>query len=72
MSAITRDDVTDCEEWPEWHKVKTIRAKRMDGPFTVVSREGTLTCNDGYLAVDAGGWPYPIAADEFETIYEPA
>jgi hypothetical protein len=47
-------------------------AVRVDGPFTVETRNGTLTCEDGYLAVDAHGWPYPIDKDEFERIYEKA
>lgn len=59
-------------EWPEWKKKVTTRAIRVGGPFTVKTREGTLTCPDGYLAMDAHGWPYPIAANEFEAIYEPA
>lgn len=56
--------------WPRYRKVVPTQAKRMDGPFEVKTREGTLTCEDGYIAIDAHGWPYPIAADEFERIYE--
>jgi hypothetical protein len=59
-------------DWPRWRKTHLTQAMRMAGPFTVETREGTLTCPDGYLAVDAHGWPYPIAANEFEAIYEPA
>jgi len=40
------------------------------GPFEVETREGTLTCEDGWLAIDSDGYPYPIAADEFNKIYE--
>lgn len=28
-------------------------------------------CMSWYLAIDAHGWPYPIAKDEFEAIYKP-
>ena len=53
-----------------FRKVPLTRALRMDGPFVVQTSEGLLHCEDGWLAVDARGYPYPIAADEFELIYE--
>jgi hypothetical protein len=56
-----------------WFRKRTLtRAVRIAGAFEVETREGTLRCPDGWLALDAHGWPYPIAADEFERIYEPA
>jgi hypothetical protein len=58
--------------WPQYRKVSLTRATRIDGPFTVDTSEGPLHCADGYLAVDARGYPYPIAADEFALIYERA
>lgn len=59
-------------EFRTYRKTALTKAVRMDGPFAVESREGNLVCEDGYLAVDAHGWPYPIARDEFEAIYEEA
>lgn len=53
-------------------KKVTTRALRIEGPFAVQTSEGLLKCDDGWLAVDARGYPYPIAASEFELIYEPA
>lgn len=53
-----------------YRKVALTRAMRMDGPFLVETSEGPLRCEDGWLAVDARGYPYPIAAGEFELIYE--
>lgn len=53
-----------------FRKKVTTRALRINGPFTVETSEGSLRCEDGYLAVDARGYPYPIAADEFALIYE--
>jgi hypothetical protein len=75
VPSLSREDLGpdgrfDPSLWPGYRKTTVTRALRMDGPFTVETREGTVTCRDGYLAVDAGGWPYPIAADEFEAIYE--
>ena len=62
----------DSGAWASWRKRVTTKAVRIYGPFTVETREGPLSCPDGYLAVDSQGWPYPIAKDEFETIYGPA
>jgi hypothetical protein len=49
---------------------------RIDGPFEVqISGQGpesVVRCDDGWLAVDARGYPYPLAADEQPVIYEPA
>jgi hypothetical protein len=61
----------DVGSWPTYQKVATTRATRMTGPFTVETSEGPLRCEDGYLAMDARGYPYPIATDEFELIYRP-
>jgi hypothetical protein len=73
LKIVSRHDVDSDEVafWTHYRKRPLIPAIRMDGPFDVETREGTLHCPDGYLAVDAHGWPYPIAADEFERIYEP-
>lgn len=67
MLHFTRDNIPS--HMNEWQKRVTTKAVRIQGPFEVETREGTLRCPDGYLAVDTGGWPYPIAADEFERIY---
>lgn len=61
----------DPQEWPAYRKVALTRATRIDGPFVVETSEGPLRCEDGYLAVDARGYPYPIASDEFHLIYQP-
>jgi len=53
-----------------YRKIRLCEAVRIDGPFEVVTREGILSCLDGYLSWDSEGWPYPIAKAEFETIYE--
>lgn len=60
------------EEWGAFRKKVVTRAIRVEGPFVVETSEGPLRCADGYLAIDARGYPYPIAADEFELIYEVA
>ncbi len=57
------------EGWREYRKKVNTRMVRIDGPFVVETSEGPLRCDDGYLAVDARGYPYPIAADEHALIY---
>jgi len=57
-------------DWSEFRKKVTTRMIRIDGPFAVQTSEGPLRCTDGWLAVDARGYPYPIAADEQALIYE--
>lgn len=57
-------------EWKTYKKKVTTVMLRIDGPFTVETSEGPLRCADGYLAIDARGYPYPIAADEQALIYE--
>jgi hypothetical protein len=55
-----------------YRKTSTTRAVRIDGPFVVDTREGTMECPDGWLALDANGDPYPIASDVFDASYERA
>ena len=53
------------------HQKKVLTsAMRIDGPFMVKTSEGPLTCQDGWLCIDSRGYFYPVAADEFATIYE--
>ena len=56
--------------WKRYRKRTETFAVRVEGSFEVKTREGTLSCPDGYLALDSQGWPYPIAKGEFETIYK--
>jgi len=59
-------------EWRAFRKKVLTKALRMPGPFSVETSEGTLDCEDGWLCIDARGYPYPVAADEFALIYEEA
>lgn len=70
MIPVINKDNFDSTSWSLYRKKSLTKAMRMEGPFIVQTREGELTCSNGWLAVDAHGWPYPIAADEFEKIYE--
>jgi len=69
---FTRENIPDYIVFRKYHKRVATGAARIQGPFSVRTREGVITCEDGWLAIDSGGWPYPIAADEFDRIYEAA
>jgi hypothetical protein len=58
-------------EFLKYRNHAVTKAARIDGPFRVETPGGPLVCQDGYLAIDARGHPYPIAADEFSLIYKP-
>lgn len=60
--------------WAYFRKTATTRAVRIEGPFRVMTSESEnepFYCEDGWLAIDARGYPYAIADDEFTQIYEP-
>ena len=67
---ISKDTMPELE-FRTFRKVALTKAARMDGPFEVETSEGLLSCKDGYLCIDARGYPYPVAADEFQLIYRP-
>lgn len=52
-----------------YRKTTETQAVRIDGPFSVKTTEGEMTCEDGYLALDAGGNPYPISKEVFDQTY---
>jgi len=56
--------------WAKYRKKYLTKAQRITEPFEVKTTEGPLVCQDGYLAIDSRGFPYPIDKDEFENIYE--
>jgi len=68
--AIRKNEIPFYLDFNTYVKTRKTRAARVPGPFTVETREGYLSCPDGYLALDSEGFPYPIAKDEFENIYE--
>jgi len=60
------------EDWPRWTTPTpgiggaVIRAVRIVGPFEVDIDDGvSMTCPDGWLALDPHGNPYAIPVDEF-------
>jgi hypothetical protein len=60
--------------WGEFQKKVATKALKIDTPFRVETSESEnepFLCEDGYLAIDARGYPYAIATEEFELIYAP-
>ncbi len=57
------------EDWPRWTPPgggNPITAVRIFGPFEVEIDDGvSMTCPDGWLALDPHGNPYAIPVDEF-------
>lgn len=64
------DDLPRDGYWQIFRKKVNTHMTRIDGPFIVETSEGPLRCEDGWLAIDARGYPYPIADDEKALIYE--
>jgi hypothetical protein len=65
--------VVDQSPWRQYRKRLLTKAARIEGPFRVITSESEnepFLCEDGYLAIDARGYPYAIAREEFELIYE--
>lgn len=62
--------IPDPEKFSLFRNIALTRATRIDGPFRVETSEGLLECQDGWLCLDARGYPYPVSDDEFQMIYE--
>lgn len=71
METITKEKIKLLhQDMTLWRKATFTKAKRMTGPFRVITRGGaTLTCPDGYLVVDSEGYPDFILKAEFEKNY---
>jgi hypothetical protein len=75
---FTRENLNDFQSPNDPRKFRPYRRKnvvwmmRVDGPFKVKTMHGTVECDDGFVAVDEEGWPYPIAASVHAKSYEAA
>jgi hypothetical protein len=58
--------------WQEFQRKNNALAMRIDGQFEVETINGVVVCDDGYLAIDACGWPYPLEKEVFERTYKKA
>lgn len=72
MRRFTHDELPPREEFSLYRKQRHTPALRIHEPFIAVTVDGNEAhCEDGWLAVDAAGYPYPIAKDVFGSEYEP-
>lgn len=71
MTTFSKGNVPDNLQFNTFRKKVDTQAARIKGEFKVETSEGPLTCKDGYLCMDARGYPYPVAKDEFDLIYGP-
>lgn len=70
MLILDKDTVDHIpRKWQYFRKTTLTRMARMHQPFAVKTREGIVTCEDGWLAIDSAGWPYPIDAAEQAAVY---
>jgi hypothetical protein len=73
MSDFSKDNLPADEEFREYRKTTTTRmAGPYNPPFVVQTREGQyLTAEEpSFLALDADGFPYPVALSVVEKTYE--
>lgn len=68
---FTKDNISEQLLKFKTYKKKTLtKMARINGPFKVKTREGEMICENGFLALDSNGWPYPIHVEEQQKIYE--
>jgi hypothetical protein len=73
MLTISKDNVGVVEAadgWQEYVKVTPTRMVRMTRPFACETKEGLVECEDGFLAIDAEGFPYPVAKTIHDKTYK--
>ena len=70
MQIFQRDRLPEPGVFEDYRKRVLTKATYIEGPFRVVTREGVMEATNAWLAIDAYGWPYPIASDVFEKAYE--
>jgi hypothetical protein len=56
--------------WSPYRKKGVTWMMRVSGPFKVQTQEGLVACDDGYVAIDEEGWPYPVSASVHAKSYE--
>lgn len=64
----TRDCLPD-DGWEEFSRSNTTKMVRIDGPFTITTKGEEVRCEDGWLALDSDGDPYPVDAQVHRTSY---
>ena len=58
-------EITAKQGFFAYRSVKAIKARLMDGCFTVETSKGKITIEHGYLVIDEDGHLYGVSFDEF-------
>lgn len=66
-----RETMPDESEFEMFVKTTPTKMTRIQGPFKVMTLHGLVECEDGWLAVDEQGWPYPVDARVHAQTYRP-
>lgn len=66
-----RETMPPAAEFEEFVKTTPTRMVRIQGSFKVMTLHGLVECDDGWLALDEDGWPYPVDARVKEKSYRP-
>lgn len=69
MIKYSRDNIPT-SGWADYVRKNDLQAVRIEGCFEVETINGEVRCEDGYLAIDGCGWPYPITVEVFERTYK--
>ena len=70
MRSFNKDNLpSDDVGWSFFTKRSKTKMLKIQGPFEVETKEGVLSCTDGWLALDASGNPYPIDDSEQKKLY---
>lgn len=75
IPVYSADQLPDADLFAEYRKTATTRMAPIEGPCVVMTREGDFELPAGwrgFLAIDTGGYPYPVEAAEHARTYEPA
>jgi hypothetical protein len=68
---FTREALPNYSTFQPYRKRGVTMMARVKGPFTVMTQEGEVECDDGWVALDEEGWPYPISVSVQVKSYEP-
>jgi hypothetical protein len=71
-SMFTRENLPNYSTFHPYRKKSVTMMSRVEGPFKVQTQEGVVECDDGWVALDEEGWPYPISVSVQEKSYEAA
>lgn len=69
---VDNDQALGGHAWLEFRKTATTKALRIEGPFRVITIHGgdPQECEDGWLALDSQGHPYPIDDRVFQETFK--